>query len=217
MNVFCRDRGSARFQLRAALEPELDALLGHDVAERLNNREAPVGVGLLRFQPFPCVWFFSSSVIFSKKRRGEVVTNFEDLKDVKAALVATSCIPFYFSPSPVAMFRGWPALDGFFGQPRPNFGAPDAPGAKVTVRIAPFEAKRVRLVGESISPSAPKAGDPDLSDLLACALGNPPVSDKFLVDLFHRGAKDAESWLDRGGLQRAIENAENGLMMELDL
>ena len=156
-----------------------------DAAERLNQRN--VGIGLLSFTPLPSP---------------KIISQFRDLADVKAALLATSCIPLYFSPSPVSFFRGFPAIDGFFSTKRSDFGAP-ATTATITVRVAPFDADLVRLDGISISPSS----NDDLSALLKCALGSPPVDDTYLIDLFDKGQADADRWLESGGLDLALATA----------
>lgn len=178
VNHYCRERGTARFNLRPALAKELDSLLDDDACERLNAREARVGVGITRFTPLP---------------RGQVVTVFSDNADVKNALLATSCIPFYFGRSPFVLYRGWPAVDGFFATPKSEFGAPDAPGANTTVRICPFEARRIGLAGDSISP--PRRGGPRLKSLVSCALGSPPADPDFLIQLYEQGKADADRWL----------------------
>lgn len=77
------------------------------MATRLNERVGSVSIAITRFTPFP---------------QGELVSTYNDATDVKRALLATSCIPFYFAPSPFVFFRGWPAVDGFFAVPRTYFG-----------------------------------------------------------------------------------------------
>ncbi|KAJ8613156.1 hypothetical protein CTAYLR_004818 [Chrysophaeum taylorii] len=179
VNAYCRERGTARFNLRAPLEKELSELLDDDAATRLNERDGDVGIAVTRFAPLP---------------RGELVTTFSDADDVRTALLASSCIPFYFGRSPFVSFRRLPTIDGFFAVPRQYFGAPPALNASVTVRISPFEASRVGLVGEAISPQ--RGEGPPLGDLVACALGSPPVGDDFLLYLFQQGRRDAASWLE---------------------
>mmetsp|Transcript_20331 Transcript_20331/g.26349 ORF Transcript_20331/g.26349 Transcript_20331/m.26349 type:complete len:269 (+) Transcript_20331:114-920(+) len=177
VNAYCRERGSARFQLRPALLKELNALICEDAADRLSYNG--LGIAVLRFQPLP---------------RAQLITYFKDNTDLKSALLATSCIPFYFSYSPFELFRGTPAIDGFFATPRNQFGAPDVPNATKTIRISPFYAPDVGIEGPTICPAS--RNDLELSTLLSCALGNPPASDSFLRSLFELGCHDAQTWLD---------------------
>lgn len=192
VNKYCRDRGTARFNLKEPLEMEIDALLDENAADSLNSRPGKVEIAITRFTPFP---------------RGEAISNFTGASDLKSALLATSCIPFYFSKSPFVFYRQWPAVDGIFASPTSYFGAPELSRASKTVRICPFEASSVGLRGESITPSLRRRRQkkssspppPPLGDLVACALGSPPVDDDFLLRLFEQGRADAEIYLDQEG------------------
>ena len=176
VNGYCRDRGGMRGQYYDAVAQEADRLLDDTSAARLTGRRASVSVAVTQFRPLPTPLFAST---------------FEDKDDVKQALLATSCIPFYFKGArPFVSFRGFPAVDGYFASPRRCFGAPDT-AARRTIRVCPFPAATIGLDGaDVISPA-----DASLSSLLACALGAPPVADAYLEELFDRGARDAEAFL----------------------
>ena len=125
VNGYCRDRGGMRGQYYDALSLEADRLLDGTSAARLSNRPAKVSVAVTQFKPLPAPLLASS---------------FTDQDDVKQALLATSCIPFYFKGArPFVTFRGAPAVDGFFAVKRSNFGAPETE-VRRTIRVCPFPA-----------------------------------------------------------------------------
>ena len=178
VNAYCRDRGGMRGQYYDALSLEADRLLDGTSATRLSERPSPVSVAITQFKPLPTPLLASS---------------FADQDDVKRALLATSCIPFYFKGlRPYVTFRGAPAVDGFFAVERRCFGAPDT-NARRTIRVCPFPAASIGLEADDvIAPS-----DASLGSLLQCALGAPPAGDGYLEGLFARGAADAEKYIDK--------------------
>ena len=178
VNGYCRERGGMRGQYYDALSLEADRLLDGTSAARLSERPTTVSVAVTQFKPLPTPLLASS---------------FTDQDDVKRALLATSCIPFYFKGlRPYVTFRGAPAVDGFFAVERKYFGAPEC-DAQRTIRVCPFPASTIGLEAEDvIAPS-----DASLGSLLQCALGAPPVDDSYLEGLFARGAADAGKFLDK--------------------
>ena len=178
VNGYCRDRGGMRGQYYDALALEADRLLDATSAARLSERPTTVSVAVTQFRPLPTPLLASS---------------FTDQEDIKQALLATSCIPFYFKGlRPYVTFRGAPAVDGFFAVERRLFGAPDT-GARRTIRVCPFPAATIGLEADDVIAPA----DASLGSLLQCALGAPPVDDSYLEGLFARGAADAEKFLDK--------------------
>ena len=178
VNGYCRDRGGMRGQYYDALALEADRLLDATSAARLSERPTTVSVAVTQFRPLPTPLLASS---------------FTDQEDIKQALLATSCIPFYFKGArPFVQFRGAPAVDGFFAVKRSNFGAPETE-ARRTIRVCPFPASTIGLEADDvIAPS-----DASLGSLLQCALGAPPADDSYLEGLFVRGVADAEKFLDK--------------------
>ena len=178
VNEYCRERGGMRGQYYDALSLEADRLLDGTSAARLSERPSKVSVAVTQFKPLPTPLLASS---------------FTDQEDIKQALLATSCIPFYFKGArPFVQFRGAPAVDGFFAVKRSNFGAPETE-ARRTIRVCPFPSTTIGLEAEDvIAPS-----EASLGSLLQCALGAPPAADDYLEGLFARGVADAEKFLDK--------------------
>mmetsp|Transcript_7004 Transcript_7004/g.20556 ORF Transcript_7004/g.20556 Transcript_7004/m.20556 type:complete len:293 (+) Transcript_7004:189-1067(+) len=180
VNSYCRDRApSARGLLYDAVFLEAERLLDESSVARINERAAPVTVAVTRFTPLPTPTFISQ---------------FNDLADLRQAVLATSCIPFYFAKAPCIFYRGVPAVDGFFAVPRKYFGAPETSAAR-TIRICPFPKAAVGLASEDVIAPA----DADLGALFACALGDPPATDGDLRALYARGQRDAREFVERAG------------------
>lgn len=180
INDYCRARGgTGRANLGPALAAECDRILDATAADRLNARAAPVALAVTQILPRP---------------RALLVSRFDDAADVKAAILATSCIPFYFDARPALPFRGGVAVDGVFAVRRRFFGAPDT-GADATVRVCPFPAGPVGLRSDHVI--APDDGDADPVALAKVALAAPPAATDALRALFDRGRRDADRWLLR--------------------
>ena len=193
-----------------AVALEADRLLDETSVARINDRAAPVTVAVTRFAPLPTPTF---------------VSRFNDLADLRQAVLATSCIPydsvwqprrvcradwtqcgrFYFAKAPCIFYRGAPAVDGFFASPREYFGAPETTAAR-TIRICPFPAASVGLASADVIAPAP--AEADMGQLFACALGDPPATDDFLRALYARGQRDAPRAVDLEEVRRARRRGE---------
>ena len=119
-----------------------------------------------------------------------LASSFTDREDVKQALLATSCIPFYFKGArPFVTFRGAPAVDGFSrwsgnsGHQKQDALADD-PGL-------PFPQRR----WGSRRTTSSRRRRRRWGSLLQCALGAPPVDDSCWRALA-AGAADAGKFID---------------------
>lgn len=194
-NGACRSNGAFR-NLRNALDEQLDILfnaneycvinddgsISCELVDYLNSRPASLRIAVTQLSPLP---------------RGLLVDSFETLDDLKQSFLATCCIPFYFAKTPTVMFRGLPAVDGFFASPREVFGAPDTT-AELTIRVCPFPG--VLQAGRYvICPERDDMNPEELTSLFQAALGSPVAEDSVLMDLFEQGLTDSSTWVKTYG------------------
>ncbi|CAM9423031.1 unnamed protein product [Heterosigma akashiwo] len=201
----CAAKGGAQYNIRGALESQLNDLLPLDVADLLNNRPGGCGVVVTEMSPLP---------------RGRVVTEFRSRRDVVELLLASCCVPFWFTPGPAIMCRGRPHVDGFFAFPREAFGCPDLgpAGAATTVRVLPFPSASLGMQstvpGDILSPDIDPEFPYAFQELLALALST--YDGALLRGLHGAGEAHAGRWaaaligggnLDTGA---GVDNNEEG-------
>lgn len=127
--------------LKTLLHRVLDEVLPKDAHLRLNNRPGPVTVGVTQLALSP---------LFIRPQAIQTFTSREDLVE---CLLASCCVPFWFTPGPFVSCRGTPAIDGYFSVPRHRFGCPYVPSQR-TVLVSPFPASAIARGG---SPSTEEA------------------------------------------------------------
>eukprot|EP00752_Nemacystus_decipiens_P001446 g1423.t1 len=182
----CRTGGTA-FRLKEVVKEALEGALPSNAHEIMNNREGAVTVGVTQLFPKP---------------KGVFVSEFESREDLIEVLLGSCHVPFWFSARPYMQVRGKATVDGFFGVPRAQFGAPDIPTADEVVRVTVFPTTSIEMQSE-------KPGDlisPDLLDryqsgrfmeLLNYALN--PANEYVMEEIFNAGFESGGVWCDRYG------------------
>jgi len=175
----------ARHYIWHALKRKLNEILPEDCHTRLNSRKGSVGIAVTYMMPLPT---------------GEVIREFRSKADVIQILMSTCNVPMWFTWTPTVSCRGWPSVDGFFGQKKGTFGCPNLHPeyCKQTLRITPILHSEVSMTanqpGDIISPELDSAFKMSINDQLQKALN--PFDDQFLQEIYNTGYGHAEIWLE---------------------
>ncbi len=214
--------------LKTLLHRVLDEVLPQDAHVRLNKRPSPVTVGVtqLALAPLPRLFL-----------RPQAIQTFTSREDLIECLLASCCVPFWFTPGPFVSCRGAPAVDGYFSVPTHRFGCPYVPSQR-TVLVSPFPAPAVARGG---SPGSEEAAavewlSPQLAvdrevaaATAAVASGREAVAvvqragmRQLLKDAlsanareqvkmyYEQGRKDAQLWMETSEFKRAAARGGSG-------
>lgn len=132
-----RKFGAAR-RLHMLLDKELESLLPPNAPDVISERPGRTTIAYTHVWPLP---------------RGQFVSQFTTVDDIRECLAASCNIPFYFAKWPTVTCRGQACVDGYFASRR-NFGCPRTSAAR-DVRVLPFTPTSVRMTfpeGNCISP-----------------------------------------------------------------
>lgn len=180
--------------LKGLVHEVLDEILPQDAHQRLNARPGRVRVAVTELQ------FNRPQAPF----RPQVIESFASREDLIEVLLASCCVPFWFTQlPPYVTCRGVPSVDGFFAVPTSRFGCPDLP-SPVNVLVCPFRAdsiRRGRTPGEEeettdwlspqLDPDPSRAG---MRQLLRDALT--ANSREGVLRYFELGRRDAARWIE---------------------
>jgi hypothetical protein len=176
-----RKSGRAQFRMKGVLEKALMDNLPDDAHTIISERPGSVGVAI-------------TELSLSSGATGVLIKEFYSKSDLVQCLLGSCNVPFWFHYLPVLRVRNAFVVDGFFGQNRKYFGAPEIECAESIIRVCALPSSLIGLESTSnldtICPDI--LGNGAMRDMLALALE--PGSQEQLQLLYDMGYSAASEW-----------------------